>query len=126
MRTKQQKIAAKKRLKQAPGKLLPIELYESPLKPDWLTRAYQNNRYIVMINDNAPMTHDITAIKAFVQTVDDQPIKNHWRKMQNIKNELFGPETTAIEYYPAESKLSDVANIYWLWILPPQALPKPL
>ena len=124
MRTKAERLAAKKRLKKPAGKLLPIDLHDRS-KPDWMTRAYQNNRYIVMINDNVPMTDGITAVKAFVQTVDEKPIKNHWREMQNIKNELFGPETTAIEYYPAESQLVDKANIYWLWILPENALPKP-
>ncbi len=121
-RSKIQKAAAKKLLKKPAGKLIALDL-TTRRHPHWMTRAYSNNRYVVMINDNAKMTKGVTAVKAMVQRHDDKPIKNHWRELQNIKNELFGQETTAIEYYPAESKLEDLANIYWLWLLPENTLP---
>lgn len=43
---------------------------------------------------------------------------NHigWRDLQEIKNELVGPEHEAIEIYPAESKRVDSANQYHLWV----------
>ncbi len=90
--------------------------------PQWMTRAYANNRYIVMIGDDTSTTHG-TAICAMVQRVDDVPILNHWSELQKIKNELFGEEVTAIEYYPAESKLVNDHNIYWLWIFPENIIP---
>ena len=73
-----------------------------------------------MINDNASIK-GVTAVKAMVQRHDDKPIPGHWRQLQNIKNELFGTESTAIEFYPPESELEDVANIYWLWVIPPES-----
>lgn len=121
-RNKQQKSAAKRLLKKPIGKLLPIDL-TGLNAPTWMTRAFRNNRYVVMIDDAASMTGGITAIKAMVQRHDDRPIPNHWREMQAIKNELFGKATTGIEYYPAESNLVNLHNIYWLWILPLDALP---
>jgi len=121
-RTKAEKAQARKLFKKPKGALEPIDLTNlNP--PRWMTRAYKNNRVVVMINDNEKMTHGVTAIKAMVQRHDDQPIPNHWRVMQDIKNELFGSEAVAIEYYPAESKLEDLHNIYWLWVLPPEVLP---
>lgn len=122
-RTKAQRAAAKRILRQPAGELKLVD-FSKCQHPAWMTRAYRNNRYVVMINDNAQMTGGITAIKAMVQTHDDKPIKNHWREMQAIKNEVFGREATAIEYYPPESELIDQANIYWLWVLPGHALPK--
>lgn len=124
-RNKAQKAAAKKLLKKPTGNLNLIDLSERP-HPEWMTRAYSNNRYVVMINDHAKMSHGITAIKAMVQRHDDKPIPNHWREMQAIKNELFGDNATGIEYYPPVSEIQDVANIYWLWILPDGSLPKPM
>jgi len=124
-RTKAEKAIAKKLFKKPPGKFEQINLAERP-HPEWMTRAYSNNRYVVMINDNASMSNGVTAIKAMVQRHDDTPIPNHWREMQLIKNEIFGHETTAIEFYPATSKLVDVANIYWLWVFPENILPLPL
>lgn len=87
-----------------------------------MTRAFVNNRYIVMIQDAKQTTHG-AAICAMVQTVDDQPIKNHWRELQRIKREIFG-DVMAIEYYPTEHDLIDDHNIYWLWIFPEGVIPK--
>lgn len=97
--------------------------------PEWMTRCFRNNRYIVMINDNCLMTDGRFAIKAMVQKHDGLPIPNHWSEMQKIKNEVFGKETMAIEFYPKDSELCDVANIYWLFIfeegiIPTIAIPK--
>ena len=99
-----------------------LDLSKAEFVPKWMTRAYKNNSYIVMINDNAQTTKG-KAICAMVQKHNDTPILNHWSEMQKIKNELFGKETVAIEYYPAESNLQNDHNIYWLWIFPEDVLP---
>ncbi len=121
-RNKSQRSAAKALLKKPKGKLKIIDLNKWPA-PKWMTRAFRNNRYVVMIEDDVKMADGVTAIKAMVQRYDDQPIPNHWREMQNIKNELFGLETMAVECYPPESTLIDKANIYWLWVFPNGGLP---
>ena len=120
-RTKAQRAKAKRLLKKPAGKLEPIDI-TTRNAPSWMTRAYSNNRYVVMINDNASI-NGISAIKAMVQRHDDKPIPGHWRQLQNIKNELFGNEATAVEFYPPESSLEDVANIYWLWVIPQLKIP---
>jgi len=121
-RNKAQKAAAKRLLMKPKGKLKPLDL-DLIKHPIWMTRAFKNNRYTVMIDDVAKMTGGITAVKAMVQRHDDKPIPNHWREMQSIKNELFGNYTTGIEFYPAVPDLQDYHNIYWLWIFPPGVLP---
>ncbi len=122
--------AAKERLKEAEkrklkpeGKFEPIDLSTRD-HPEWMTRAFSNNRYIVMVMDNAK-TDKGEAIRAMVQTVDDRPIHNHWSEMQRIKNELFGKDAIAVEYYPKDSDLIDHFNIYWMWIFPEGVLPIP-
>lgn len=42
-----------------------------------------------------------------------------WAEKQRIKNEIFGAEQQAVEVFPKESELVDEANMYHLWILPP-------
>lgn len=123
-RNRKRTSIANKLYKLSPGKLNPIDLSINQ-HPSWMTRAYRNNRYIVMIDDNSKTTKGI-AIKAMVQTLDDTPIVNHWSELQKIKNELFGEETTGIEYYPKESKLINDHNIYWLWIFSEEVLPVPI
>lgn len=75
--------------------------------------CYENNRYAVAVYP------DINGIQcAIIQTLPPlRPIHN-WRHLQRIKNELFGPEREAVELYPAESRLVDTTNSYWLWVMP--------
>lgn len=114
---------ANKLFKIKPSKFEPINLLEATSVPSWMTRAYKNNRYVVMIDDCAFMKGGTRAIKALIQKHDGLPITNHWREMQNIKNEVFGKEVMAIEYYPKESELIDEANIYWLFIFEDGIIP---
>ena len=41
-----------------------------------------------------------------------------WKIKQEIKNELFGENRTAIEVFPENSRLVDACDVYHLWILP--------
>ena len=45
---------------------------------------------------------------------DREPIHD-WRHLQEIKNALVGEQCEAFELYPAEERLVDTANQYWLW-----------
>jgi hypothetical protein len=42
-----------------------------------------------------------------------------WDDLQEIKNEIAGPEARAIEIYPAASELVNETNIRHLWVVPP-------
>jgi hypothetical protein len=48
----------------------------------------------------------------------DGTAKHDFRDMQEIKNQLAGPECEAFELYPAESRLLDPSNYYSLWCFP--------
>lgn len=91
--------------------------------PSWMTRCFRNNLYTVMVMDNAPTTAG-PAIRIMVQKHDDRPLVSHWASMQRIKNEIFGKQTMAIEYYPADADVQDMHNIYWMWIFPEGIIPK--
>lgn len=41
-----------------------------------------------------------------------------WAVKQEIKEELFGVRSTAIEVFPAKKNLVDVVDVYHLWVLP--------
>jgi hypothetical protein len=121
---KSREKAAARFMEKPRGEWKEIDL-KSKLHPNWMTRAFSNNRYVVMVQDNCPTTNG-DAIKAFIQRHDDKPIPNHWAEMQRIKNELFGAESIGIEYYPAQSELVNHHNIYWLFILDKNQLPIPI
>lgn len=90
--------------------------------PPGMTYAIANNLYMVMIFENQKIG-DYTATLAMIQQHDAKPIPNHWRELQRIKNEIFGKDVTAIEYYPAEPNLIDDHNIYWLWMFNDGVIP---
>jgi hypothetical protein len=120
---RQRRLAAEKLLKKPEDKFQPVDLATASNIPPGMTRSWRNNRYTVMVYDDSPTTHG-PAIVVRIQNHTDTPIVNHWGTLRRIKSELFGNETTAVEYYPAESALENVHNIYWLVIYPDGVLPK--
>ena len=39
-----------------------------------------------------------------------------WAEKQEIKDELFGRNRTAVEVYPTEDRLVDTSDVYHLWV----------
>ena len=39
-----------------------------------------------------------------------------WNEKMRIKNELFGEDRCAVEVYPKQKRLIDVADVYHLWV----------
>lgn len=52
-----------------------------------------------------------------IKRYDRAPLRN-WRHMQQMKNEIAGPEREALELFPRESRMVDNANQFHLWVLP--------
>jgi hypothetical protein len=73
--------------------------------------VFINDLYQVNIRDY----REAGIIHLSVKLRTKQPIHD-WRHLQQIKNELVGPEHEAVEIYPAESRLVDTANQYHLWV----------
>ncbi len=121
----QRNSKAKKMMNKPEGKFEQIDLSITKNVPKWCTRAFANNKFMITINDNAPTTKGV-ATRVMVQKFNDTPILNHWSEMQRIKNEIFGKETVAVEYYPKESELVNEKNIYWMWIFNNNELPIPI
>ena len=40
-----------------------------------------------------------------------------WHEAQRIKDEIAGPEATAVEVYPPKAEIVDGADAYHLWVL---------
>lgn len=124
---RQRRIEAQRLLQQPETKFEQVDLYNmrKDIIPTGMTRAFRNNRYTVMVYDES-LTTAGNATRVLIQNHLNEPIKNHWAEIQRIKNEIFGPEVTAIEYYPAESQLINQHNIYWIWIFSAGVLPMPV
>jgi hypothetical protein len=42
-----------------------------------------------------------------------------WHEMQRIKNDIAGPEATAVEVYPPQSEMVDEADMFHIWTVDP-------
>ncbi|MDB6027529.1 MAG: hypothetical protein JWM68_3752 [Verrucomicrobiales bacterium] len=74
-------------------------------------RVYRNNKYQVNVRE---FTN--SGVHLSIKRIDREPIHD-WRDLQEIKNQLVGPECEAIELYPAESRRVDSANQFHLWAM---------
>jgi hypothetical protein len=57
-------------------------------------------------------------------TNKDESAHHDWRDFQQIKNDLVGVEWDGLEIYPAESRLCDPSNRFYLWCFPPGLIAK--
>ncbi len=83
----------------------------STFSPDLV---FQNNKYIVQIFLNVKRGFRFYD-KAMIRRSDAKPICS-WSDLYRIKNEIFGPEVEAVQFFPKVSQLIDDANLYWLWV----------
>ena len=77
---------------------------------DETKEMWMNDRYVVCVlrhEDGWPARLSIRRT--------DRGHVHDWRDLQRIKNDIAGPDAEAVELYPAEERLVDTANHFWLW-----------
>lgn len=83
-------------------------------KPGWLGEVdhiRKNRVFSVLVRDVGTAIHlSVTSLTG------DRPT---WWEMQRIKNEIAGPQATAVEVYPPQDEVVDDADMYHLWIVSP-------
>lgn len=90
---------------------------------DWcreIRRSAANDLYSVLVR---PMQTEWGLVHHLaIRTISN--LEPPWRDKQRIKDELFGPQTTAIEVMPPSGEVIDQADMYHIWVLPGEmALP---
>lgn len=77
---------------------------------------------IIFVNDRYQVNVKLfpdwdSLIQLSIKRLDKQAVHD-WRDFQLIKNKICGEEREAVELYPAESRLVDTSNQYYLFVLP--------
>jgi len=75
--------------------------------------VYENDAYVVI---KRPCSNNDDFWHLSIRRQDRQAIHD-WRDLQEIKNQIVGPENEGVELYPKESRRADSANQYHLWVL---------
>lgn len=78
-------------------------------------RVWRNNHYVVQLYRKNTIYFGVLMDKIMIRRNDAEPIRE-WHCLQRVKNQICGEETMAIQIFPEQSKLVDVANMYWLFI----------
>lgn len=84
--------------------------------------VFVNSRYQVTVYE----PEEIPGLGRIVHLcfkTNENDARHDWREMQRIKNELVGPEYEAVEIYPAESRVVDMANQFHLWVFLDSQIP---
>lgn len=92
-----------------------------------LGSRWENSRYIVSMyapddDDRMPDAWPGVVHLSF-RHVTNVAITD-FRDFQRIKSELVHPEAMAVQIFPAESQLVDMANQYHLWVFVPRSWPE--
>lgn len=121
--TREQRRLAKKWEREAiaTGRWRPWESMPIPL--DWgnysgwvreVTRVERNWLYVVLIRPVATAWGEVHHLAIRTPSSLEPP----WRDKQRIKDDLFGPEFTAVEVMPPQGELIDEADMYHMWVMP--------
>lgn len=81
--------------------------------------VYANDKYQVVVREVKCEWGDMLHLS--IKRLDREPIHD-WRDLQEIKNQLVGPEHEGVELYPAEGRRVDTSNQYHLWVLKEKGL----
>lgn len=88
-------------------------------------KRYQNDDYRVFVSQVHVVGGFPPFIHLTIERLDGAPVHS-WSDLQTIKNMLVGPEHEAVEVYPAESRLVDMAHQYHLWAFAEEGLKLPI
>lgn len=101
-----------------------VELRAKPVQ-SWLDQweaaggeHWANSQYYVRIARSCQSPPGLPTITHLaIRRLNERPLQHSkWADLQRIKDELIGPEFTALEVYPAQRRLIDRANAYHLWV----------
>jgi hypothetical protein len=93
-----------------PNPVEKLYLVEKTIQQCMAPQVFVNDTYRVKMRKSPPIVH------LDLSRHDGQPI-TCWRELQQIKNELVGPECEGVELFPAESRLVDTSHQYHLWVV---------
>ena len=76
-----------------------------------VTTVYRNKVFAVLVRPIPAGLH--LAVSSL------SGIRPSWHEMQRIKNDVLGPDATAVEVYPPASQVVDGADMFHIWAVGP-------
>lgn len=113
--------AAAKRAGKSIAQMVPWTPFEEaePMPGLPQEQVFVNSRYQVSVKKRVAPPPFGKYIELSIKTRDREAFHD-WRDFQRIKNELVGEEFEGLELYPAEDRLVDTANQYYMHVFMPK------
>lgn len=98
-------------------------LQEQPYRPDGTPgelaegETFWANSHYLVIKRLFKVGDEFHGAHLSMRTVEND-VRHDWREMQRVKNELLGEDWEAVELYPAERRVVDMANQFHLFGFP--------
>lgn len=114
----------RKENKTYPDQLIPVPESEWPRREPGMIALYRSSRFLVQVYEDGELDTPIrlsicrTAINDRGQWQDNIS----WEELQEIKNQCGFTGFDAVEIYPRQRDVVNVANMRHLWVLP-ESLP---
>lgn len=92
---------------------------DSVLQQKGVNETWENSRYCVTVrrfSNGFFIKNCAYAILGIMN--EDNTARHDWRDFQQIKNQLCGKDWEGIELYPAETRLIDPSNEFFMWCVP--------
>lgn len=97
------------------------EAYRKSLK---ITRVMRSKGFLVQIyTEAAPVVARLSILRTSIDTNGGWQQDITWEELQRLKSEAGYGTHDAVEVYPPEADVVNVANIRHLWVLPANSLP---
>ena len=81
-------------------------------------RVLRSNRFLVQVFNEGNHVFRLSVCRSFIEPNGAWSDKISWEELQDVKQQAGYGESQAVEIYPADSDVVNVANMRHLWVLP--------
>jgi hypothetical protein len=113
----QRRELARQNAKQS-DRLAPVPMEDWPLnKPPMLTEVWRSRDYLVQVFDEQGIER-LSVARTQIDTANGRWLDGiAWDDLQRLKHECGRGEFNAVEIYPADKDVVNVANMRHLWVI---------
>ncbi len=97
--------------------LSPVPPEKWPHRPAGLKEVWRNQKFLVQVFEEPGGVERLSVIRS-IRTAGEWADGIPWEELQQLKRECGRGGRWAVEMYPADSDVVNVANMRHLWVLP--------
>lgn len=97
---------------------VPRDKWPTHLRSAKLTECWRSNTYLVQVHAEENGIERLSICKTILRDDGQYDDKIPWEILQRLKSECGRGDKCAVEVYPPDSQIVNVANMRHLWILP--------